>query len=71
MKRIVNPTQAAVEEAESEVRFKSDINRGQKAKSFQIGVKDRGKSKSNRSSMKKKKKNVTKLGEKIKKSKSD
>ena len=53
---IVSPTQAAVEQAKSEVRDMMDINRGRKRKIYQIGGKDRHKSKSRRSSLKKKNK---------------
>ena len=57
---IVSPTQAAVEQAKSEVRDMMDINRGRKRKIYQIGGKDRRKSKSRRSSFKKKKINKKK-----------
>ena len=50
---IVSPTQAAVEQAKGEVREKMNINRGKKRKIYQIGGKDRGKSKSTTSSAKK------------------
>ena len=68
---IVSPTQAAVEQAKSEVRDMMDINRGRKRKIYQIGGKDRRKSKSRRSSFKKqkkinKKKTVTSKGGKKK-----
>ena len=68
---IVSPTQATVEQAKSEVRDMMDINRGRKIKIYQIGGKDRHKSKSRRSSFKKqkkinKKKTVTSKGEKKK-----
>ena len=53
---VVSPTQAAVEQAKSEIREKGNINRGKKRKIYQIGGKDRGTSKSRRSSLKKKKK---------------
>ena len=57
---IVSPTQAAVEQAKSEVRDMMDINRGRKRKIYQIGGKDRRKSKSMRSSFKKKQKKINK-----------
>ena len=57
---IVSPTQAAVEQAKSEVRDMMDINRGRKRKRYQIGGKDRRKSKSRRSSFKKQKKKLIK-----------
>ena len=53
---IVSPTQAAIEQAKSEVRDLMDINRGKKRKIYQIGGKDRHKSKSRISSFKKKQK---------------
>ena len=45
----ISPTQAAVEQAKSEVREQMNINRGTNRKKFQIGGKDRGNSKSKRS----------------------
>ena len=50
---IVSPTQAAVEQAKSEVKEMMDINRGKRRKVYQIGGKDRCKSKSRTSSVKK------------------
>ena len=38
---IVSPTQAAVDQAKSEVRDKMNINRGKAIKKYQIGGKDR------------------------------
>ena len=51
----VSPTQAAVEQAKSEVREEININRGKNNKIYQIGGKDRRNSKSKSSSIKKKK----------------
>ena len=58
---IVSPTQAAVDQAKSEVRDKMNINRGKAIKKYQIGGKDR-----QNNTSRKKKKVVNKKG-KIKK----
>ena len=59
---IVSPTQAAVDQAKSEVRDKMIINRGKAIKKYQIGGKDR----LNNTSRKKKKRLLIKK-EKLKK----
>ena len=60
---IVSPTQAAVDQAKSEVRDKMIINRGKAIKKYQIGGKDR----LNNTSRKKKKEKVVNKKGKIKK----
>ena len=50
----VIPTQAAVEQAKSELREEMNINRGKYRKNYQIGGKDRSNSSSKRSSKKEK-----------------
>ena len=46
----ISPTQAAVEQAKSEIREEMNINRGKNLKNYQIGGKDRGNSNHKRSS---------------------
>ena len=77
---IVTPTQAAVEQAKSEVRDKMNINRGKNMNKYQMGGKDRqnntskkkkkvvnkkGKNKKRREQGKKSKKGVKKIKKKL------
>ena len=62
----VSPTEAAVEQAKSEIREEMNINTGKNRKNFQIGGKDRSNSNSKRSP-KKKKNNVVKKNTRDKK----